>query len=704
MAVIDLSTGDVTDQVNAAPEDLPAPQPIQAQSKGIINLETGGFETDQEVVQQEPVKEVEKGLFDFFTGSAAIEQTPELGELPEFGTTTEGDTFRIAVGMLSTFDEKAQREMIQQAIPEVVFETTADGSTIIEVPTKDGGTRRSVLNQPGLSAQDLTTGVAKALSFVPAAKIAGLGKTLLTKFGIGAAGAGATEQASQELGIQLGRKERDPVETAIAAGTGGIAEVVVPAVQAFRGARQAKRTGIEQEAIDQALPNVQAAQEATEQTGIPLFQAQQTAIPAQLEKQAFVAQLPAGTQSAVKGLQEQNKAAGDAVEEFLRQIAPDESVITGAERIRTASQQALDKAKNIRAEKASPLYKEAFQEGTQVDLSPVKRLISGKLDDLPETGEISNSLKRVEKLIKGDSPSLKKLHNAKLEIDQMIANRGSDSLGNTTKRELREIQESLLNQIDDASPSYKQAREIFKQESPAVSKVQDSIIGKIAGLDDTQLKQVATKLFDPSQTNPKVLLNAKRAIQEVDQDAWDQIVRVELERRLGSIKSIAESGTVENIPGQLFRALFPNDKSTKVLMNALDGESRSNLQYIRTALNRAKLGRPGGSQTAGREEIKRELRGGIYQSFRNLFRNPINTIVSAGEESSFNKAASALSKALYDPTWKAQLTKIRKLSPKSPAAARAMTQLLDDIQSTEARQDSNQFSPINANTPATINV
>jgi len=690
MAVIDLSTGDVTDQVNVVPEDLPAPQPIQAQSKGIINLETGGFETDQEVVQQEPEQEVEKGFFDFFTGSSAEEQTPELGTLPEFGTTKEGDTFRIALGMLSTFDEKAQREMIQQAIPDVVFETTQDGSTIIEVPTTDGGIRRSVLNKPGLSAQDLTTATAQALSFIPAAKIASLGKTLLQKFGLGAAAAGATEQGLQEGGVALGREERDPVGTAIAAATGGASELVVPAIQALRGARQAKRTGIEQEAIDQALPNVQAAQEATEQTGIPLFQAQKTAIPAQLEKQAFVAQLPAGTQAAVKGLRQQNKAASDAVEDLLGQIAPDEAVVTGAERIRTASQQAVDKIKNIRSEKTSPLYNEAFQEGVQVDLSPVKRLVSDKLDDLPETGEISNSLKRVLTLINGESPSLKKLHNAKLEIDQMMASRGADSLGNTTKRELREIQETLLSQIDEASPTYKQARELFKQESPQVSKVQDSIVGKISKLDDTQLKQVASKIFDPAQTNPKVLLDAKKVIRDVDPEAWDQIVRVELERRLGSIKSIAEEGTVENIPGQLFRALFPNDKSSKVLFNALSGEQKQNLKYIRTALNRAKLGRPGGSQTAGREEIKRELRGGIFQTFRNLFRNPINTITSAGEDAAFNKSASALAKALYDPTWKAQMSKIRKLSPKSPAAGRALTQLLNDIQSTEARQDSSQ--------------
>jgi hypothetical protein len=180
----------------------------------------------------------ETSIADIFTGSERIASTPELGSLPEFGTTTEGDTARMAIGMLSTFDPKAQQEIIQESIPEAVFEITPDGSTIIEVPTAEGGTRRSVLNRPGFSPQDLTTATAQVLSFFPAARLAGLGKTLLQKVGIGGLGAGTTEQALQETGVALGRKERDPASTAIATVTGGAAEAIIPAFQAIRGGRQ----------------------------------------------------------------------------------------------------------------------------------------------------------------------------------------------------------------------------------------------------------------------------------------------------------------------------------------------------------------------------------------------------------------------------------------------------------------------------------
>jgi hypothetical protein len=695
MAVIDLGTGNA-DRTNDKPV-----------TGRIINLETGGFTEPSQPVQQ-PVQGQPKqdfGAADFFTGSERIAQTPELGELPEFATTTEGDTFKIAIGLLSTFDEKAQRDIIQESIPEAVFETTPDGSTIIEVPTESGGTRRSVLNRPGLSPRDIATGTAQVLSFVGPARLANLGKSLAQKVGIGAVSAGATEQVLQEVGVSLGREERDPASTAIAALTGGVAEAVVPAIQGIRGLRQEARIGAAADDIDQITGNIRAAQEAAEETGIPLFQAQQTGIPAQLEKQSFVAQLPSGTKAAIQGLREQNRAASDAVESFLGQIAPDQSVVTGPEKIRTAAQRVIENVKSIRAEKSSPIYNRAFsiakENQTLVDIKPAVDRVSEVSAKFSDSGTVLPILNKVKKIIGGANVdeipktvaeavrrdkrnTLLRVHNAKMEIDELIQQmKGKGNLGPTAERELLGIQRVLLDQMDSVSPSYREARAAFEAASPAVEKVEQSIIGKIANIDDAQLKQVSTKIFDPAQTNPEVVRNAKKAIEDVDPGAWNEIVRVELERRLGSIKSTQEAGTVENIPGQLFRAIFPNDKSTKVLMNSLNAEQKKNLKYIRTALSRARLGRPGGSQTAGREEIKRELRGGVFQSFRNAFRQPITTLTSTGEELMFNRRATALSKALFDPTWKAEMKNIRKFSPKSPAAGRAMTQLLNDIESTE---------------------
>ena len=659
-------------------------EPIEVRSSNLtLPADVGGVQ-EMATVQEAP----ETGIADIFTGSERIAATPELGTLPEFGTTEQGNTFKVSLGLLSTFDTKAQTDIIKEAIPEANFETTQDGSVIIETPKEGGGTTRSVLNRPGFSPQDLTTSVAQILSFLPAAKLASLGRTVMQKVGLGAAGAGATEQALQETGIALGREERDPASVALSAGLGGAAEAVFPAIQAVRGARQASTVGAAKEEIGLAAENVQAAKQAAEKTGVPLFQAQQTLVPAQLEKQSFVASLPAGTQEAVKGIRKQNVAASNAVEDFLGQIAPDKSIVTGADKFRTASQTAIDAKKRIRSEATSPIYKQAFRRQRQgkVDLIDTAQL-QVKLKEISKQfdpkGQISKNMESALDKIKNAKGNLQKLHLAKTEIDQTIESFGADAVGNTTKRFLTGVKKDLVEELVKQSPSYRAARDEFIRLSPEVTAIRDSIIGKVANLDDVQLKQVSGKIFDPAQTNPTVVANAKKIIDDVDPEAWNQLVRVELEKRLGSIKADPDAGTIENIPSQLFRALFPNNKSTKVLMNSLDAEGKKNLTYLKTALSRARLGRPGGSQTAAREEIKQELRGGITQSIRNFISSPLRTVATTGEDIAFNKRTRSLAKALFDPTWKAEMKQLRKLSSDSPAAARAFTQLLNDIENTE---------------------
>ena len=642
----------------------------------------------------------EAGPFEIFSGAQRKADNPELDTLPEFGATKEGDTPRMAAAFLSTFDPKAQMDMIQAAIPEAVFQTTNDGSVIIEVPTEGGGTRRSVMNRPGFSPQDLMTGIAQALSFVPAARLAGIGKSLAAKVGIGAAASGVTEQALQEGGVALGRTERDPLSTGVAAVTGGVAEAIVPAIQAVRGARIAEQVGTQADEFAQVADSINVAKKATDKTGVELFKAQQTGVPATLEKQAFVAQLTSGTKTAVKALKRQNKQAGEAVESFLNTIAAPESIVNAQGNVRNASRAAIDNLKKIRAEKASPLYKQAFDEGALVDLQPVMAQIDGVVGDMPVGGEVHKTLLKAKSLLSSgdEAPSLRLLHNAKLEIDQMLNKFGENSLGNTTKKELTAVQDLLLEQIDAASPAYKQAREVFAANSPAVTKMQDSIVGKIAKLDDTQLKQVTAKLFDASQANTDVMLKAKHAIKGADKNAWNDIVRTELERRLGSVKSTTEAGTTENLPGQLYRALFPNDKSTKVLMAAMDKDARANLKYLQTALGRARLGRPGGSQTAVRAEIKDELRGGFTQGVRDFLGKPLTGTVNYGinaaslssANATFENRVSSMAKMLYDPKWKVEMAKIRKLNANSPATARAALQLLNDIESSDAKNSAQQ--------------
>lgn len=620
-----------------------------------------------------------QGVREAITGEQR--QTPQIAGLPEFRETPEAQSFQVAAGLLTTFDPQQQINIIQEAIPEAQIEADERGNVIIDIAGQ-----RSVLNQPGFSRQDFNTAIANVLSFIPAGRIAGLASGLAARLGFGAAGAAATQTGLRAATQQLGGGEEvlSPEglrEIATAGVLGGAAEAVVPGIQAFRTGRAARQAGVAAEELGAVAPAIREAQEAAQATRVPLFQAQQTLSPAQLEKQAFIGQLPAGTQRTTAALRSQNEAAATAVEDFLGQIAPPEAVVTGAERFRTASQRAVQAAKDIRTEKASPLFEEAFAQGAKADLKPVTDLISESIKDFPKGGEVEKTLRRVNRLVSGEDKTLRQLHNAKLEIDQILSKFGENSLGNTTKRQVTAVKDSLLTQMDEASDLYRTARETFATESPTVTKLQDSIVGKIATIDDIQLKNISRRIFDPTETNPQTIRQAKKIVQDVDPGAWDELLRGELERRIGGIRAdiTAPGVTIENLPGQLERAIFGNAKQRRVLFSAVDGETSKNLKYLETVLGRAKLGRPGGSQTAAREEIKRELRGGTVQSLREFFRKPISSLISTGEDAAFNRRVRSLANALFDTTWKPQMRNIRKLGTKNPAAARALTQLLDDV-------------------------
>lgn len=403
--------------------------------------------------------------------------------------------------------------------------------------------------------------------------------------------------------------------------------------------------------IDTPRPDAQAIREATEatrKTGVELFQGQQDLNPSALGDQSFVQQLPAGAQTATKALAKQNQQALGAVDAVLAEIAPDDSIIQGAERFRTASARAVERAKQIRKERTSPLYKSAFDEGRVIPEDQLIGLIDefdSIRDDFPESGEVAKTLRKATGLL--ESGDLQKVHNAKLEIDQMISKVGEGSLGNTTKAKLLEFKDRIVGVMDSNSPLYREARDAFAAESPAVNAIENSMIGKIANLDDTQLKGVSTRIFDPQNVNVKNVTDAKKVIQSVDPDAWDMLMRAEIERRMGSIKPDLGGG-IENIPGKLSNAIFGSGKQRAVIMAGADGKTKKALESLDTALRRASLGRGVGSQTAAREAAKDRLKGGIASGLRDLLRSPIDTVISTGETAAFDRRVSALSEALFD--------------------------------------------------------
>lgn len=473
-----------------------------------------------------------------------------------------------------------------------------------------------------------------------------------------AAGSGAGMALGGEAGEEIGGAQGRQIGELL----GGLGGGVLSGARPMRG-----RTTRGEPRRPDTEPELQA-REATEATGVDLFPAQQSLDPQQLRAQRFLPELTPATERAAQALSRQNEQASGAVDDFVRSIAPDDAIVTAGGRFRNASQRALEAAKELRAERASPLYQKAIEESVDVNPKPINDVLRGISSRYPESGSVSKVSRRLlnmmnqsettvmgssgslERVASGRRPSLGRMHNVKLEIDDMLNKVGSDALGNTAKRELMKVKRVLLDQMEEASPAYRQARLTFEAESPRVTDLEESIIGKIADIDDTQLKNISRRIFDPAETNPEVVKNAKRVIDEVDPGAWERLVRAEVERRIGSIRP--EVGvSFENMPGKLNRAIFGSGKQREALLAGMSDQQRRNAELLERALTRASLGRPGGSETAGRQQFVKELDSGIVSSIRNFLRNPIDSAVGVGESGVFDRRAKALADALFDPAW-----------------------------------------------------
>lgn len=669
MPIIDLSTGELTDEQPLQLGVNPAEQESSNQQTtgGIIDLETGELVSAESAQQSEQPKQLPEGNFiDAITepfqaiATSAI-ASPVIGLGGIVSSIANQDASKggqfVAEALKSVQDVSAPRTQAGQGSLQTLGDLIKSGIDLANFP---------ISGLAGLTELITGQGLEQAVSTIKGIQDKGLGKT-------------AGQRVFEETGSPTAATLAETLPDAALE------------VAGFKGLRSAKASAPEQisKAVQSETERKAAliASDAAENTGINLFPAQQTLNPTDIERQSFISQLPEGAVKAREQLGFQNQEALKAVDNVLNQLAPAESVGGAASKFRSAAQKSIENEKTLRREKASPLYNQAFDSGADVNLNPVNDLIESKLLDLPETGEISKSIKRAQQLIKPKitkgqliAPTLKRLHNAKIEIDQMINKVGEGSVGNTTKRELVGIQKELITEINKASPMYENASTEFGKLSGPVSAVVDSPIGKIANLNDTQLKQVAKQIFDPSETNPDVVRRAKQTIEAADPDAWNIILRAELERRMGSIRADLGDTTnisaVENVPSQLFNSLFGNKKSRDVLFNSVTGDTKKNLKYLETALRRASKGRPGGSQTGIRTEISRELKGGIFQSLREFVKAPINTVAGVGEEAAFNARVRALSEVLFDSTWKDDMKELRSLPPASTKAKRILDRVL----------------------------
>lgn len=122
---------------------------------------------------------------------------------------------------------------------------------------------------------------------------------------------------------------------------------------------------------------------------------------------------------------------------------------------------------SIRMNKASPLYEAAKASPTLVNVGPIYSALKGRAS--LSKGKMRTALQNALKTFEVTGPtdgratdlSIAGLHETKLAIDALIEGQGSQAISRSAKRELVELQHKLLDVLDEASPEYAKARQIW---------------------------------------------------------------------------------------------------------------------------------------------------------------------------------------------------------------------------------------------------
>ncbi len=268
--------------------------------------------------------------------------------------------------------------------------------------------------------------------------------------------------------------------------------------------------------------------EAGKRLGVELTPAEASGSPILAQAEGKLGTSEPGQEAYMQFKKKQKLAQEQSVKDLLQQVSPSKKVAAGD--VRKAAQSQIDKDTQAMIKKARPHY-EAAEKQT---------LTPNKLNSLLKDANIEGAWSKVLKdpLYKAElegfgANSVKALDLTKRELDDQIAKavRGGEK---NAARILRDAKDKLVTSLDKVSPEYKEARRIYAEDAKPLQDLLQGNVGKIADISDRNLKTVSKVIFDPSQTDIEVLGNLRDKIGKQDPEAWNRIIRNEMERRLDS--------------------------------------------------------------------------------------------------------------------------------------------------------------------------
>lgn len=427
--------------------------------------------------------------------------------------------------------------------------------------------------------------------------------------------------------------------------------------------------------VDESVFKSEAKRQAVkEATGIELDLAQVTNLPKLKALKLWARNFPGEASEIIRANDELIAGQVDtAITRVLNAVAKEgDTAVLGKNAI-NAADAAITAARAEVASKVSPLYQQAFSEGSAVDIKPVVDLLKEKL----ATAKGSRRQRLLSVLATFKAPGKKKgfdtsvqgLHGSKLAIDEMFEGRGSEALGNTIKRDLVEVKGALLDQLSEASPAYDLARKTFDEETARlVDPLRNGIVGVLASVPDQKAATAAARMFADGNVNAAAIRTARRAIEQQNPEAWNGIVRQWLGHQFNAASKELQTGQTMNVAGKFRQRVIGTSAQREAMIEALGPNARQLFETTMEALQFVSRTPTSSSATEFNRLITEEMRGAVGSIGRAMMQ-PRATGIRAIEDNFLQKQATRIAEALTDPSKVNQLKVLSELRPSTEKAA-----------------------------------
>lgn len=338
-----------------------------------------------------------------------------------------------------------------------------------------------------------------------------------------------------------------------------------------------------------------------EKYGVDLFDAQTTESRRLLDKINLYGDLPATADLVQTAKRVQDEQVHNAFKQFLDDIAPAVDPYTVGQELSQAAKDTIQKDVNKRVAISKPIYDQAFKDA---ESSIVREQIAFDLkshmqdvDDLMKqwapTSPEYKKLEQFKKLWYDADGNIQSdfvvLDRNKKSVDSILAPSQSDSPVSTdVKREIRNIKNNILADMDRVNPKYAEARASWADTQEAFDEIATKTnLSRIANLEGDEVVKAARKLFEKIGNSPELMLKTRKQIEAVNPEVFQKAIRTHLEDIFDSATQSTDM-TGAKVFGNFFRKTIGDKRESEVLQAAM-GPAFSNLEEMADIMRRASL-------------------------------------------------------------------------------------------------------------------